>query len=559
MTQQAIRKPDVVILGQGLAGSALAWCLHWAGQRILLIDRAESVTASRIAAGLITPITGRRMTKAGDFELLLSEAESFYLQVEAATGQHLLAKQPAARFFLSDEERTLFITKRWPQQPPDVRLIRDETGEISGFEMLNAARLNVTQFLNATTDYFTARQELVTAGVDPLTDIEISGEGVRIASLNVSAPILVFCQGYQPQQNPWFPSIPDGASKGEMLIVCLRGRTDTRVTHQGLWLAPAHQSAVADSTASDSGNLFLAGATYDRADLSHTVTAAAREELMHGLAEMVSEPIEVLAQVAAVRAGMKQGRPVVAVHAQHPQLAIINGLGSRGALLAPTCAKELAARLFSSPGRCANTPDRARLAAPPSAIRKTKSLTQLAQSIIRRVLRPGDSAIDATAGNGHDTLFLAQLVGETGAVIAIDRQPEAIAATQGRLSQECIGHVTLRQADHSMELRRLADEQVRAKAIMFNLGYLPGSDKTVTTAAQSTVTAIRAAQDLLGPGGVMTVIAYRGHIGGKEEASAIEDLISRQMLVAAAVDRIEGDQENDTSPVLFVWRNTGVA
>ena len=109
MTQQLTHNKDVIILGQGLAGSALAWWLHWSGQRVLLIDRGESVTASRIAAGLITPITGRRMTKADDFDVLLNQAESFYREVEAATGQRLLDNQPSVRFFLNDEERALLL------------------------------------------------------------------------------------------------------------------------------------------------------------------------------------------------------------------------------------------------------------------------------------------------------------------------------------------------------------------------------------------------------------------------------------------------------------------
>ena len=469
MTQQAIRKPDVIILGQGLAGSALAWHLHWAGQRILLIDRGESATASRIAAGLITPITGRRMTMAGEFDLLLNEAESFYRQVETATGQQLLDKQPSVRFFINDEERTLFLTERWPQRHGDVRLIRNAIGENLGFEMLNAARLKVTQFLDATRDYFTERQELVTADVDALTDMEISGEGVRIAGLNVSAARLAFCQGHQAQQNPWFPGVPDGASKGEILTVRLRGRTDQRVTHRGLWLAPVH-GLQGENPAAEPTDIFIVGATYDREDLSDTITAAARSELLSGLAGIVSEPVEVLHQVAAVRAGMQRRRPVVAVHPQHPQLAILNGLGSRGALLAPHCAKELTTLLLGG------TPP------PPGKATRKKSLTQLAHSIVRRVLRPGDTAIDATAGNGHDTLFLAQQVGESGTVIAIDLQAEAIAATQTRLSRHGIGQVVCRQADHSTELYRLAGEPVHAKAVMFNLGYLPGSDRTITTA-----------------------------------------------------------------------------
>ena len=546
MTQQSLRKTDIIILGQGFAGSALAWRLHWAGRRIQLIDRGEPVTASRIAAGLITPITGRRMTKAVEFDAQLKEAESFYGDVEAAISGQLLDKQPAVRFFSGDEERTQFMTERWPHLQADVRLIRNLADEVSGFEMLQAARLRVAVFLDATRQYFTERCEFLAADVDPLTDIEVSGEGVRIASLNVSAAHLVFCQGHQRQQNPWFPDVPDGASKGEILTVMLRGRTDQRVTHRGLWLAPVEVSADGKQSATEPTEMFIVGATYDPGDLSDSITAAARLELLSGLAELVSEPVEVLDQVAAVRAGMKQRRPVFAFHPQHPQLSILNGLGSRGALLAPHSAKILATLLI---GGCPQ---------PTGKARRNKSLTQLAHSIIRRVLSRGDTAIDATAGNGHDTLFLAQQVGESGIVIAIDLQAEAIAATQNRLSLCGIRNVTCSQADHSVELYRLGGEQVRVKAIMFNLGYLPGSDRTMTTVAQSTITALSAAQCLLSPGGVMTVIAYRGHAEGEQETTAIEEQIRRHTTVGITVDRVNGNDEDDTSPVLFVWRRASI-
>ena len=188
------------------------------------------------------------------------------------------------------------------------------------------------------------------------------------------------------QQNPWFPGVPDGASKGEILTVRLRGRSDQRVTHQGLWLAPVQGLQSKNPAAAEPTDIFIVGATYDREDLSGTITAAARSELLSGLAEFVSEPVEVLDHVAAVRAGMKQRRPFFAFHPQHPQLAILNGLGSRGAQLAPNIAKELATLLI---GGCPP---------PPGKATRQKSLTQLAHSIVRRVLRPGDTAIDATAG-----------------------------------------------------------------------------------------------------------------------------------------------------------------
>lgn len=144
--------------------------------------------------------------------------------------------------------------------------------------------------------------------------------------------------------------------------------------------------------------------------------------------------------------------------------------------------------------------------------------------LLRERLRPGDTAVDATAGNGHDTLFLTQLAGPEGMVFAIDVQSEALAATRSLLERESVpagswrlilaGHETLRDAIPPRWHGGVS-------AVVFNLGYLPGSDKTLTTTACSTIAAMRAALDILRPGGVIVAVLYTGHPGGREEADAV--------------------------------------
>lgn len=157
------------------------------------------------------------------------------------------------------------------------------------------------------------------------------------------------------------------------------------------------------------------------------------------------------------------------------------------------------------------------------------SLTQQAQDALRRVIRPGDIVIDATAGNGHDTRFLAEQVGSTGRVYAFDVQRDALEQTERRLPAELRAAVTLLQHDHA----RLADvlpvaEHGRMAAVMFNLGYLPGGDHRVITQTASTLAALEAARDWLRPGGMLSVIAYPGHAGGAEETRAVSDWFTQQ-------------------------------
>jgi len=147
------------------------------------------------------------------------------------------------------------------------------------------------------------------------------------------------------------------------------------------------------------------------------------------------------------------------------------------------------------------------------------NVLEIARRLIAERLKEGETAVDATMGNGNDTLFLAQLVGEKGKVYAYDIQPQAVERTTERLKQEgVLDRVTIRLTSH--EEMTLLDEE--AGAIMFNLGYLPGGNKDITTQAQSTLRAIEAGLSLLRPGGIMTIMIYWGHEAGKVEKEAVE-------------------------------------
>lgn len=151
-------------------------------------------------------------------------------------------------------------------------------------------------------------------------------------------------------------------------------------------------------------------------------------------------------------------------------------------------------------------------------------ITSLAQLWIGQFLREGDLSIDATVGNGHDTLFLAGRVGGAGKIIGFDVQRIALAATRSRLESEgLLPRVKLLHRSHAEMAAALAEsgETRQARAIMFNLGYLPGSDKSVTTRTDPTLLAVAAALDLLAPGGAMTVVLYPGHPEGEREFTAV--------------------------------------
>ena len=154
-----------------------------------------------------------------------------------------------------------------------------------------------------------------------------------------------------------------------------------------------------------------------------------------------------------------------------------------------------------------------------------RSARYIAAEALRQVVQPGDVVVDATLGNGHDTRLLAELVGETGRVIGFDIQAEAVARTEAALRE---AGLLARCELHAVGHERLAEfVSGPVRAVAFNLGWLPGGDKSVTTRWESTQVAIASALTLLAPGGLCSVCAYPGHAAGDEERQQLLDWLAK--------------------------------
>lgn len=152
-------------------------------------------------------------------------------------------------------------------------------------------------------------------------------------------------------------------------------------------------------------------------------------------------------------------------------------------------------------------------------------VTAFAGELLKSVIAPGDTVVDATAGTGQDTLLLAQCTGTNGCVYAFDIQEKALEQTRERLDNKGIqSGVTLICQSHErmadvLKTQGVGNETV--KAIVFNLGYLPGGDQSLVTLASTTIKALEGALTLLAPKGMITVCLYPGHSEGNQEAEAV--------------------------------------
>lgn len=160
----------------------------------------------------------------------------------------------------------------------------------------------------------------------------------------------------------------------------------------------------------------------------------------------------------------------------------------------------------------------------PAHIPRLRGPTQLARLLLSDILRPGDYAVDATCGNGHDTLLLAELVGPSGKVWAFDIQKEAIGETGTKLARAgMVGRVELIQDGHESMAGHIP---APVRGIVFNLGYRPGGNRSIITRPETTLEALEQATRLLLPQGILTITVYPGHDGGNDEERAVSGWVN---------------------------------
>jgi glycine/D-amino acid oxidase-like deaminating enzyme/ubiquinone/menaquinone biosynthesis C-methylase UbiE len=556
---------DIVILGQGLAGTTLAWWLRWKGLRVLVIDRDDEVTSSKIAAGLMTPITGQKLVKTWRLADLWPAAVSFYRRVELETNSSYFREVSMVRLLANPVEASLFDRRLASGEFEErvlsrVPLINKEWlhADFHGFEMGEAGQLDVARFMRSSRDHFRKSGGHLETDLDVSREIELVENGIRIPRLKVRSNRIVFCQGIAATTNPWFLDVDFRPAKGEILTVRVPGLTEDRVFHHGVWLAPLGD------------NLFKVGSTYDWKHLDNAPTMEGRDEILARLSRFLRLPVEIVNHEAAVRPIHRNQFPILGVHPHHSQLGFFNGLGSKGSLQAPFFAEQFARFLVDggkidpevdlnrktrwrsldrySPSTGRGRPDSGFHVERPLR----RSLTEQAQDAVWETVLPGDIVIDATAGNGHDTHFLANQVGPDGTVFAFDLQQIALDKTKKRLIDAGLENVVLLNHDHGeMEKQTPREKAGQIAAVMFNLGYLPGGDKRITTHIDSTVRGIECASRLLRPGGVMTVLAYTGHEGGMQESVAVQKAIGT-LAPEFELSTIEGQPGQASSPILFL-------
>lgn len=331
----------LLIIGQGLAGTALAWQLWEREVPFLIVDRDEAVTSSKIAAGLLTPITGMRISLSENYGPWLCAAVQFYRHKERLLNQRFLHARPHVRLFKNDEE-----PKRWAKRASEAEvqrfvaarqpepLVSPDAFEAprGGFQMKHAGYLDTAAFLSASRAFFIGQNCWVQADLQ-LEQLAVTADEVRWQDRAFSQ--VTFCTGWEAMRHPWFDWVPFEPARGTILTALAPQLEERRIINGGCWLLPRPD-----------GTLRI-GSTYEtRFTEPHEADPAKLADLHARVQRLVKVPVEILAQQTAVRPIIARQRTLIGRHPARPRVAFFNGLGSKGTLRAPVFARTLASHLL---------------------------------------------------------------------------------------------------------------------------------------------------------------------------------------------------------------------
>jgi glycine oxidase len=339
--ESAIRNPQsaILIAGQGLAGTAVAWRLWERRVPFVIADPDEAETASKIAAGLVTPVTGQRLNLSWRIYELLPEALAFYQRVEEELGAKFYHPTDCVRLIHDDREAAWWKERKklgeltpWLRpEKGDGPLVSEGCfhAERGGFVQRHAGWLDVPAYLKASREFFSKRGCVREIRVEE-TEIEVRDDAVRWQGEDFAAVIL--CRGWREQEGRrFFPWLQFGSARGLVATVKVN-LPEERIINRGAWLLPRR------------GDEWRAGSTYEF-DLSRPMEESVAE-LQKKLEGLLKIPFEMAEAQRAVRPIIKHRPLVLGRHPAHARVCVLNGLGSKGVLRAPFFARMLAEHLL---------------------------------------------------------------------------------------------------------------------------------------------------------------------------------------------------------------------
>lgn len=322
---------DYIIVGCGLAGIHFCEQLK-AHQKSFVVFDDLSQQSSVVAGGLYNPVILKRFTSVWNSKAQLALALPIYNNLENNLKVKLDYKIPVLRRFTSvEEQNNWFSASDKPALSEFLALdiIRNRNAAIDapfGFgKVLQTGRIDTKLLISAYKNQLSKSQLLIEAPFDHKTLVH----GKMLGYKNISAKHIIFAEGFGLKKNPFFNHLPLKEVKGELVTIYSPKLKLDYILKSSVFIIPL------------GNDLYSIGATYDWKDKSNDITSKAKEELLNKLKTFLKCDFDVVSQVAGIRPTVSDRRPLVGSHESHPNMHVLNGLGTRGVMIGPYIADQL--------------------------------------------------------------------------------------------------------------------------------------------------------------------------------------------------------------------------
>jgi len=322
---------DYIVVGLGLAGIAFCEQLEKHNKSFIVFDSGLNVS-STVAGGVYNPVILKRFTASWDALNQIQTALPFYTQLENKLKVKLDYKTPVFRIFASVEEQNLWFEAA--DRPvlshfliPEVKYPGNThiTAPFGMGEVAHTGRIDTALLIERYKSYLAQKSQFIESDFE----YESLEMGAQLKYKSISAKSIIFSEGFGQKMSPWFNHLPLTGNKGELLTIKAPELKLDHIVKSSVFIIPLGD------------DLFRVGATYNPNDKDTNPTPEAKKELTDKLNKILNCPYEIVEHEAGVRPTVNDRKPLVGVHSQFKNLFVLNGLGSRGVMIAPSVAQKL--------------------------------------------------------------------------------------------------------------------------------------------------------------------------------------------------------------------------
>ncbi len=323
---------DYIIVGLGLAGLAFVEELLDA-KKTFMVFEDDSQTSSLVAGGVYNPVVLKRFTSVWNAKEQLAVALPFYEKLEKKFNVKFDKKFKTKKVFKSVEDQNNWFSAL---DKPNLANYLDSNldtnnykGVLADFNFGNVketGRIDTKKLVDIYRVYLKLAHKI---RFEKFEHQHIKFNEKQVVYKDISADKIVFCEGFGMKQNPFFNDLPLNEAKGELITIHAPELKIDFLLKSALFVFPL------------GNNFYKVGATFNWNDKTSKPSKEGKQELVEKLKKVIDIPYKIIDQTAGVRPTVKDRRPLVGVHQKHQNLVILNGLGTRGVMIAPTVAKQL--------------------------------------------------------------------------------------------------------------------------------------------------------------------------------------------------------------------------